>query len=185
MIRRFALLLIVACSIALVPTVGAQETTSTPTPTANGTANVTAPAQAPAAELVVDDDLVVTDYRYQDGEMVITFWSSQYKAVNIAPAAGQSSAGTVSFEAAVVDADRKTTVRVASPSGVTLWTDKSIENQRFHYLRKPSTFFVSGPWSGSDVRDAGLGGAIGVAFACLYYAVAAKIGAAERGERVA
>ncbi|MFC6976475.1 hypothetical protein ACFQL1_20240, partial [Halomicroarcula sp. GCM10025709] len=40
-------------------------------------------------------------------------------------------------------------------------------------------------WSGSDVRDAGLGGAIGVAFACLYYAVAAKIGAAERGERVA
>ncbi|MFC6976491.1 hypothetical protein ACFQL1_20400 [Halomicroarcula sp. GCM10025709] len=116
MIRRFALLLIVACSIALVPAVGAQETTTTSTPTANGTANVTAPAQAPAAELVVDDDLVVTDYRYQDGEMVITFWSSQYKAVNIAPAAGHSSAGTVSFRAAVVDADRKTTVRVASPA---------------------------------------------------------------------
>ncbi|WP_367175465.1 hypothetical protein [Haloarcula rubripromontorii] len=175
------LLLIVSC-IALAAPAAAQETTNQTTST-----NVSAPAGAPSnVELVVDENVVVTDYHYADGQLVIDFWSDEYTVVSIAPKVDSGSdAGTMQFRAAVVDADTTTTVRVPSSGGVTLWTKQSIEQQRFHYLRKPNTFLISGPWSGADVRNASLGSALGVVIAVLYEAVSAKVGAAQRGERLA
>ena len=187
--RQVIILAIVVSCIA--PTVSgvaaaqaAGNTTSTPTP--SGSTNVTAPPDAPGAELVVDSSVVVTDYRYSDGQMILKVWSDEYKPLSVAPRAPSSDTGTVQARTFVVDADRITTVRIASPGGVTLWTSESVdENGQFHFIRKPSTFFIRGPWSGSDVRDGALGGALGVALAVLYEAVSAKVGATERGERLA
>ncbi|MGB9952905.1 hypothetical protein ACOZ4F_10940 [Haloarcula marismortui] len=176
------LLLIVSC-IALAAPAAAQETTNETT----ASTNVSAPDGAPSdVELVVDENVVVTDYHYVDGQLVIDFWSDEYKVVSVAPKVDSGSdAGTMQFRAAVVDADTTTTVRVPSSGGVTLWTEQSIEQQRFHYLRKPNTFLISGPWSGADVRNASLGSALGVVIAVLYEAVSAKVGSAQRGERLA
>jgi hypothetical protein len=176
------LILIVSC-IALAAPAAAQETTNETTTSTN----VSAPDGAPSdVELVVDENVVVTDYRYQDGQLIIDFWSDEYKVVSVAPQVDAGSeAGSVSFRAAVVDADTTTTVRVPSSGGVTLWTEQSIEQQRFHYLRKPNSFIITGPWSGEDVRNAALGSALGVVIAVLYEAVSAKVGSAQRGERLA
>ncbi|GCF14610.1 hypothetical protein Harman_25450 [Haloarcula mannanilytica] len=181
--RTPILLILIASCIAFAAPAAAQETTNA---TATLT-NVSAPADAPNdVELVVDENVVVTDYRYEDGQMIIDFWSDEYTVVSVAPQADSSSeAGSVTFRAAVVDADTTTTVRVPSSGGVTLWTEQSIEQQRFHYLRKPNTFIITGPWSGEDVRNAALGSALGVVIAVLYEAVSAKVGSAQRGERLA
>ncbi|EMA18592.1 hypothetical protein [Haloarcula argentinensis] len=63
------LILIVSC-IALAAPAAAQETTNK---TATST-NVSAPDGAPSdVELVVDENVVVTGYRYEDGQMMIDF----------------------------------------------------------------------------------------------------------------
>lgn len=180
---RIMLTIVMLSCIAFAAPAAAQQTaTPTDTPT-----NASAPDGAPSdAVLVVDEDVVVTDYRYADGQMIIEFWSAEYKIVTIAPSpdAGSES-GSIQFREAVVDGSRTTTVTVSSAGGVTLWTDDSLQKERFHYLRKPSSFLITGPYDGSDVRDAGLGGALGVVIAVLYEAVAAKVGSAQRGERLA
>ncbi|MDS0276450.1 hypothetical protein NDI85_01360 [Halomicroarcula sp. S1AR25-4] len=183
--KSHIVIILVLSSIAFAGVASAQQATSTPTTTPSNS-TVSAPSGAPDAELVVDSDVVVTSYRYEDGEMIIKFWSSEFKSISVAPRADSSESGTVTARAFVLDEDTITTVRIASPGGVSFWTAESMEqNNQWHYLRKPSTFLITGPWSGSDVRDAGLGGALGVMIAVLYEAVSAKIGASQRGERLA
>ena len=173
--------LFVSCiALAALPGAAAQETAE------NNTANVTAPSNAPGAELVIDSNVVVTDYWYADGQMHLKLWSDEFKPVSVAPRADSSDSGTITARTHVVDADTETTVSVASPGGVSIWTTESVEeNNQFHFVRKPSSFFIRGPWSGADVRNAGFGGALGVAIAVLYTAIRTKIGAGKRGERVA
>lgn len=80
----------------------------------------------------------------------------------------------------------RTTVFQTVPSGlVWLSTPRSQENDTFTELEADGSSLVSGPYDGSDVRDAGIGGALAVALAVLYEAVKAKAAARERGERVA
>jgi hypothetical protein len=148
--------------------------------------------QAPAGspddlELVIDEDTAVVSFDHANGEAVIEVYSTAYKPVSFAPeVSDRSRTGTVQSQTRAVEADQTTTVRIATPGGVTIWTDKSVNNGQFHYIRPTgSSFVVSGPYSGSDVRDAGIGGALGVVIAVLYEAVSAKIGSSERGERVA
>lgn len=178
------ILLVIVSSIAFSGLVAAE----TPTPTATDTTNATAPDSAPDnAALVIDSQTVVVDYSVQNGEMVIDLYSTEYKTVSFGPSPSSGSeTGTIQSQTHVVAADQTTTVRIASPEGVTIWTNESVTDGRFHYI-SPSGYslFGSSTFTGSDVRNAGIGGAIGVAIAVLYEAVSAKIGSSERGERVA
>lgn len=160
--------------------------TATPTPTASST-NASAPPGAPSeVELVIDEDLVLVDHGTVNGQLQLRFWSTAYKAVSIAPAVdSDDSAGTLEFRAEVVDKDKETLVRVPDTGGVTMWTEASIAQNRFHYVKTGSGSLISGPYSGSDVQTAGLFGALGVSIAVLYQAIAAKLGASEPARRVA
>jgi len=181
-ILSFTMILIV-CSTALAGVSIAQQSAgNTPVP-----AGPTGPSGGPSNyELVIDDDVGVTDYRVADGYFVIDFYADEFKAVTISATPDTAdTSGSISFRSVVVEEDTTTTVRIASSSAVSMWTDDSLEREKAYYLRKQSGFPVSGPWTGSDVRDAALGGALGVVLAVLYEAVAAKVGATQRGERVA
>jgi len=181
-ILSFTMILIV-CSTALAGVSIAQQSAGN-TATAAGPSG---PSGGPSNyELVIDDDVGVTDYHFENGEVVIDFYADEFKPVTISATPDTSdTSGSISFRTIVVEEDTTTTVRIASSSAVSMWTDDSLDREKAYFLRKQSGFLISGPWTGSDVRDAALGGALGVVLAVLYEAVAAKVGATERGERVA
>lgn len=179
------ILLVIVSSIAFSGLVAAE----TPTPTPSDSRNVTGPDSAPGdVELVIDSETVVTGYRVEDGQLVVDLYSTEYKPVSFGPQVSSSSeTGTIESQTHVVAADQTTTVRIASPGGVTIWTDESVNQGRFHYIRPggSSSTFGTSTFTGSDVRNAGIGGALGVVIAVLYEAVSAKVGSSKRGERVA
>jgi len=173
------ILIMIACSTVLAGVTFGQQN-------AGNTATPLGPSGPSNYELVIDENVGVVDYHVEDGEFVIDFYSDEFKTVTISAAPDTSSqSGSISFRSVVVEKDTTTTVRITSSSAVSMWTDDSLEREQAYYLRKQSGFLISGPWTGSDVRDAALGGALGVVVAVLYEAVAAKVGATERGERVA
>jgi len=182
--KKLVLIAVLLSCIALVPAAAAQSA-STPT-AANQSAGPDGPDVDREVIAVIDEDLAVTSVEYVDNELVIEFYSSEFKTVSLAPQAETSEQyGTVESRTYVVDADTTTTVRIPTPGGVSLWTQDSIDAGRIHFLRKPSGGgLISGPYTANDVRDAGIGGALGVVIAVLYEAVSAKVGSAQRGERV-
>jgi hypothetical protein len=192
--RIIIVTIIVSCIALSTPLATAQEATPTetdaptetsPTPGDQADSSTSEPPSNESALLVVDDELTVTELSYQGNELVIEFQADTFKTVSIAPQPeSQEQAGSVSSRSYLVD-EGTTTVRVETPGGVSLWTDQSVASGRIHFLRKPSDSIISGPYTSDDVRNAGLGGGLGVVIAVLYEAVSAKIGAAERGERVA
>lgn len=165
------------------PANGTPAATQTPVP---GT-NFTGPDGGPGDyELVIDRSVAITEWRYQDGTFIIDFYAEDYTSLTmVASPSGSSDQGAVEYRGAVLDGGSITTVRIGSDSKVSMWTEASAENGRAVYLDKPSTAFVSGPYDGTDVRNAAIGAALGVALAVLYEAVAAKLGSADGMERVA
>jgi hypothetical protein len=192
--RILIVTIIVSCIALSTPLVTAQEATPTETAEPTGTSSApdgqsgsltSGPPSNESALLVVDDELTVTALSYQGNELVIEFHAETFKSVSIAPQPeSREQAGSVSSRAYLVE-EGTTTVRVETPGGVSLWTDQSVASGRIHFLRKPSDSVISGPYTSDDVRNAGIGGGLGVVIAVLYEAVSAKVGASERGERVA
>lgn len=173
-------LLLLAVLLLAVAPVTAQTTTE-------AAANQTVPDGAPdTVELVLDDDVAVTDYSYADGVFTLSVYSDAYTTMTVAgsPEKGQQS-GSASFKTVPLKKGATTKVQIESPTAVNMWTEKSIEDGRWYYVTKPSSGLISGPWDGSDVRDAGIGGALGVMLTVLYTAVEAKTSGGRRGERVA
>jgi len=171
------------------PTISTPTASSTSTPTTSpstpptrtpvpGT-NMTAPTGGPDEfELVVDEHVAVVDSSWNDGTFTLRIYADIHTSITLlASPAADSERGAVQFKHRVLRADSTTVVRAQSPTGVSLWTDESAENQRVVYLRKPSQSIISGPYDGDDVRNAAIGAALGVAIAVLYEAVSAKIGA--------
>lgn len=135
--------------------------------------------------LVIDNEVAVQSWEYEENEFRLWFYSESYKTVTIAAApSGGSNSGSVRFQTVAVDKGSLTHVTIASDGPITLWTDASVEKNRAHYL-KPQSDIIGGPYSGDDVRNAAIGGALAVIIGVFYQAVAAKIGASNRGERVA
>jgi cytoskeletal protein RodZ len=166
----------------------ASPSTATPEPTATRTpvpgTNLTGPAGAPSVELVVDEHVAITHTAWSDGTFRLRIYADTYTSITLlASPDADSQQGTAEFESRVLRKDTTTTVRIDSNTGVTAWTDESARDGRVVYLRKPSQSIVSGPYDGTDVRNAGIGGAAGVAIAVLYEAVAAKLGAENRFQR--
>jgi hypothetical protein len=159
----------------LAPAAAAQAETQTPTST---------PGASESVALVIDEDVSLVSYDYADGEMILRLRSDEYKPVYVSPMP-ETTAETGTNDAGashVVDAGTVTTVRVRA-TGVTITTDDKAPG--FAWVQKPSSSLIAGPYTGTDVRDAGIGSAVAVAFAVLFTAVKAKVSGGKRGERVA
>lgn len=135
----------------------------------------------------------VTRYRYDDGTLNMIIESKAPTLLTVAetpPPTGRTS-GTISFQRVRLDKGKN---RVSVPvqlhngkAAVVLSTPGSLHEGRaaFVTIDRGSSLFPSGPWGEDDVRSAAIGGALAMAFAMLYEAVSAKIGAGISGERVA
>jgi hypothetical protein len=156
---------------------------TSPTPE-NGTKKL--PPGAPTdVDLVLDQDVAIVDWRYREGQFVLDVYSSDYTTMTVAAApSGQGQQGSASFRTVALDEGKTTTVRITASNAVTLWTEGSVEENRWYYLRRQSSI-IRGPYSGDDVTNAAFGSATGVALAVLITAVRAKIGATDMGERIA
>lgn len=151
----------------------------------NSTATFDGPNTDRKLELVIDNEVAVHSWEYNEGQFEIWFYSTEYKTVTIAAAPGATSdQGTISFRSVVVDDGSLSKATISADGPVTLWTEDSTAEGQAYYL-KPKNNIISGPYTGTDVRNAAIGGALAVIVAVLYEAVAAKIGATNRGERVA
>lgn len=189
--RILTLVMIVLCIASGSAIATAQESTPTTTPTPTQTPspepqNQTAPPGAPDdLDLVVDRQVALVDWDYRDGEFVLDVYASDYTTMTVAASPStRSQSGSVNFESVVLEKETTTTVRIPASRAITFWTENSVEDGRAYFLRKKGDL-ITGPYSGDDVRNAAIGGAFGVVIAVLYEAVSAKVGAAERGERLA
>ena len=130
--------------------------------------------------------MAVLDTEYNDGTFRIRVYSDAYTSLTlVAPKESSGDHGTVEFRAEQLDSESIVDIYVTSPGPVTLWTENSRQEGRAAVVEKPSQSVVDGPYDGADVRNAAAGGALGVALAVIYEAVAAKIGASDRMERFA
>lgn len=185
MIRKTGVALIVVVCILMVGagTAVAQDTTSNATTTTNGSAD-----QPDGERFYGDDEIRISSWSYEGETFTITFHSTREKLVTMtAEPIGSGTGASPGRVRQVWVGPGKSTVQMKAPTGVVwLSTRMSTANNRYTELSaSPDTHLLAGPFSGADVRNAGLGGALGVVIAVLYEATAAKIGASERGERVA
>ncbi|TVT81801.1 hypothetical protein FQA18_20120, partial [Haloferax volcanii] len=81
----------------------------------------------------------------------------------------------------------RTTIRIDSPEPrVTLVTSYSIENGQYTELRfEDGSALIAGPFTGTDVRDAAIGGTVGTSFGALLIIVRRRFGLHRGMERVA
>jgi hypothetical protein len=148
--------------------------------------NITGPDTNREVELIVDSNVAVLNTEYNDGTFKIRVYSDVYTTLTlVAPKESSGDHASVEFRAEQLDQDNIVDIYVTSPGPVTLWTQASKDDGRAAVVEKPSQSVVDGPYDGADVRNAAAGGALGVALAVIYEAVAAKIGASDRMERFA
>lgn len=208
MIAALLLVLLLAPGAALAedtPTVNTTETTSTPTPLPSGndaspisTSTATStPTSADGVEnssnvtavATIDRLTVITDYYMHRGDMVIKFHSDGGNTLAITETTNVDGAvqvrvrhhdiprGSSKVRIDVIDRENPSvliTTRLSLKQNT--GTKVSIDN---------GDSIVEGPYDGSDVRDAAIGGAFAVAIATLYEAAKVKLAANQRGERVA
>lgn len=186
------------------PTATATSTpTTTPTATPAGS-ETPAPAGSDSGDsstnnesvaLVLSETLRITEWSYRGGTFIIHFESDRYQAVSLtaipeSTGSGENS-GSANYRERFVEPNRETVVRIDAPKSggrarVWIVSDATSETGTIHYLEAGrSSSLLAGPYDGSDVRDAGIGASLGTAFAVLYAAARAKLGAAEGGERIA
>jgi hypothetical protein len=185
MLRKIGLLAVLLAALAVTATGGAvaqQNTTATPANTTTTTETVD------GTRFYGDDAVRIVDWTYTDGTFTITFHATREKLVTMTAApAGSGEGSSPGNVKQVWIGEGRTTVQMNAPTGdVWLSTSTSVANGRYTALSaSKDNHLLAGPYTGSDVRNAGIGGALGVALAVLYEAVAAKIGTTERGERMA
>lgn len=161
--------------------------TTTPTPTASPTParNITY-----AADLPGDPAVRIRDWTYlnKHNTFIITIESDVPRLVTLTYVSESSgdgaSVGTIERKAITSGV---TEIRATVPSGV-VWvaTDTSQRNGKFLQLEADTGgSLIPEPYDASDVRDAGIGGALGALLALIYEAIVAKAGANEWGERLA
>jgi len=170
---------------ATMPTATTTPTPSIETPTGNDSFGPTTPNET---VLVVDDGVAVMNwwYDHHTNEFVITFYSERFATLTmLASPEGDSDSGSLEYNARALDKGRESVARIKSTVGITMWTERSSENGRAVYLRAPDENPLGGPYDSEDVRNAAIGAAVGVVIAVLFEAVAAKLSAAGKAERVA
>lgn len=137
----------------------------------------------------VDRLTVVTDYYLEDDTLYIELYSTGGNTLSVTETTSDGGATQVAVTEETVPRGRYTmsvdVIETGSPS-VLITTRLSLQEQRGTKISvSESSLIPGGPYDGSDVRDVGIGSALGVSIGVLYSAVRAKLGAAERGERMA
>jgi len=170
------ILFIMAVSCIAVPA-AAQQATPTETATPTG------PAGAPDdVELVVNENIVVVDYRYEDRQMVVDWYADTPVTITVAPTPEPGSeAGTVRTHPVLLDGETVTTSRTRSAGGISFFVDDSA----YHYLRRPGNSLISGPWTARDVQTAALSGAGSVGIVSIIIVIRTVTGRTDEPERVA
>lgn len=184
MLKKLLLLVLLAATCSTV--VVAQDANETA-----GNETDAPPSVAPENETVIariDRISVVTDYWVTDGTLHIEVYSNGGNELTVTETTSEDGATQVALVEEWVPRGRYVMtvdlVRTDSWS-VLITTRLSLQNERGTKLSESGDALVAGPFDGSDVRDAGIGSALGVSIGVLYTAVKAKVGAGERGEHVA
>lgn len=182
------LLLAATATTAMVPDPSmAQSSTNT---TANQTTTSTENASTSLTPVFGDPRVDIESYSFSGDTLTVTFRSTAYvpSLTLTAPPEGEKQ-GASSGRAKQLDLTRgTTTVTMYAPTGeVWISTAQSLQNGRFTNLDADgsSSIVPPGPYDATDARDVGIGAAAGVAVAHLWVAVRAKLGSADRAERVA
>lgn len=166
----------------------ASPTTSTPTASTT-TANNSTASTGPTALARVDKLTIVTDYELRGGNLWIEFYSNGGNTLSITETTSTDGATNVRIRQEDIPRGYSTTTidlyDTDDPSVLITSRLSLQENTGTKVSIDTGSSIIPGPWDGSDVRDAGIGGALGVVIAVLYEAVSAKIGASQRGEQVA
>lgn len=157
--------------------------TATPTP---GPADGDRPGEA---QVFGDPAVYIESWSYSDGVFRIVFNSSDYRPSLMLTAPVEHSQEGAN-RGAVVSRELlrgSTIVEIASPTGeVSITTSTSIQAGVYTKLdADQGGALVAGPWDGTDVRDAGIGGALGVALAVVLGALSVVSGDSNEGERIA
>ncbi|WP_255151331.1 hypothetical protein [Halorarius halobius] len=185
-----ALLLLLAATGTVAAQNGSNASTMTATDTISPTPTPTASNVTYEADLYGDPAVKIRKWRYHAGSSTffVTFESEVPRLVTFTFTSSAGGEGVSKGSIIKKPIPRGvSTVQVTISSGV-VWisTPVSQSNGAFTQLEADTgSSLLAGPYDGSDVRDAGIGGALGVALAVLYEAVKAKTGANERGERLA
>lgn len=182
MTAMLSLMLLVTA--ATVPTALAQSSTNNSTSTAPTAGNAT-----DGHPVFGDPGTHIESYSYDGETLTVTFDSDSTQLVTLTAPPEESGKGTRSGTLERTTLHRgTTTVSVYSPTG-TVWisTTASTQNGKFTELDADGSDSIvpPGPYDATDARDVGIGAAAGVAVAHLWVAVRAKLGSADRAERVA
>jgi hypothetical protein len=187
------LLILVICCIALGSLAAPVAAQSTDTPTNNSTTTATASSSSTnsTALLVVDErtNLVAKSYDRSTGTLTLTFESDRYTPVSLLVVQDtEASTGTATYQQSYLQPGERTEVQITAPPNSRVWisTDLSQEAGQIHFVRtSEGGSLIGGPWTASDVRDAGAASAVGVALMVLYRLVLEHSAINKDGERVA
>ncbi|MFK8212081.1 hypothetical protein [Haloferax volcanii] len=176
-------------------TVAAQETATASAPTETTTAAAPPTASESSNETtyygdVAGDPLLrIVDAEYRDGTAIITLEADAPRLVTVTAPTGSTSAGVASGNIVRRSVPNgRSTIRVASPEPrVTLTTSTSVGNGQYTEIRfdDGGSALIAGPFTGTDVRDAAIGGAFGTSFGALLIIVRRRFGLHRGMERVA
>jgi hypothetical protein len=175
-------LLLVGCLLS-----GAALAQESPTTTSTATpANET----GPTAVATVDKLTIITDYYLnEDDDLVLEFYSEGGNTLSITETTSTDGATSVRVRQETTPrGSSKTTIDVLDRSdpSVLITTRFSLQENRGTKISVESgQAIIGGPFDGTDVRDAGVGGALGVALVVVFSALTLVSGDSEEGERIA
>lgn len=180
-------LLLVGLLVAPATAIAQESPTATPTETPTpGPADGDRPGEA---QVYGDDAVYIESWDYSDGVFRIVFNSSAYRpSLTLTAPVEHSQRGA--NRGAIVQKELlrgSTVVEIASPTGeVSITTSTSTKAGVYTKLDADrGGAIVAGPWDGTDVRDAGIGGSLGVALAIVLGALSVVSGDSDEGERIA
>ncbi|UVE50595.1 hypothetical protein KU306_01435 [Haloferax larsenii] len=184
---KHSTLTLVSCIALLLVATGTAVAANNTTATATST-----PANASKTpyfgDVAGDPAVRIVSAEYTDGTVVLELESDLPRTVTVTAPTGSDSVGAASGNLASRSIPPgRTTIRIASPEPrVTLVTSYSIENGKYTEIRLTSgSSLISGPFTGKDVRDATIGGALGTGFGALLIIVRRRFGLHRGMERVA
>ncbi|UVE49634.1 hypothetical protein KU306_12030 [Haloferax larsenii] len=190
LISCIALLLVAPSSVVAQEdsTATASAPTETTTAAAPSTASESSNETTYFGDVAGDPLLRIVDAEYRDGTAIITLEADAPRLVTVTAPTGSTSAGVASGNIVRRSVpEGRSTIRITSPEPhVTLTTSTSISNNKYTEIRfEDGSSLISGPFTGKDVRDAAIGGALGTSFGALLIIVRRRFGLHRGMERVA
>ncbi|SDM46896.1 hypothetical protein SAMN04487949_1767 [Halogranum gelatinilyticum] len=188
--HRTVLVVLFLALVATAPAAAQESTTSTTTSTPNSTVT-SSPDQNASTVQVIGPLTRITEWDYSDGTFRLTIEAKAPTLLTVTEAVTSDSSGTGTGTLVRKRLSKGTNVvrinvQDSSNPALSLTTPGSIENNEYAWVKvETSSSLIGGPFDGTDVRDAAIGGALAIVIAVLDEAVAAKVGSNLGLERLA